>query len=433
MSWETILLILVIILFLLLIMGQWIAFALGSSGVILLLLSGGPHSLVSISSVIWNNANSYILIAVPLFILMGQLILRSGVSGYFYDGVATLLRFLPGGLLYTNIVACSIFAALSGSSVATAVAVGTVAIPEMTKKGYSNKIVLGSLAAGGTLGILIPPSVPMIVYGALVQVSVGKLFMAGIIPGIIMAFTFMIYITIRLALNKELAPPKELFEISLRERFLKMVHIIPIAILMVVVLGGIYTGFTTPTEASAVGVVGSLVLSAAYRRLSFGIIKESLLVSVQTSCMVLFIIVGAQILSTGLSSAGIPRGLSEWIVHLNLSKWEFFIAINVLYFILGCFIDGISMIYLTLPVLYPIIDAMGFDFIWFGVILVILIELGQITPPMGLNLFAIHGISGGRPFDEVVRGSAPYIFIMLLNIYTLAIYPRLVLFLPSKM
>jgi len=257
--------------------------------------------------------------------------------------------------------------------------------------------------------------------------------MAGIIPGIIMAFTFMIYITIRLALNKELAPPKELFEISLRERFLKMVHIIPIAILMVVVLGGIYTGFTTPTEASAVGVVGSLVLSAAYRRLSFGIIKESLLVSVQTSCMVLFIIVGAQILSTGLSSAGIPRGLSEWIVHLNLSKWEFFIAINVLYFILGCFIDGISMIYLTLPVLYPIIDAMGFDFIWFGVILVILIELGQITPPMGLNLFAIHGISGGRPFDEVVRGSAPYIFIMLLNIYTLAIYPRLVLFLPSKM
>ena len=433
MSWEIMLLLLIGILFLMLLMGQWIAFALGLSGMILLFVGGGLHTFTGISSVVWNNINSYILIAVPLFLFMGQLILLSGVSRYFYDGVASLLYLLPGGLLYTNIVACAIFAAVSGSSVATAASVGTVAIPEMTKQGYSSKMVMGSLAAGGTLGILIPPSIIMILYGALVQRSVAKLFIAGIVPGIIMTVVFMIYIGLRLTFNKKLAPRRKTAKLGLRRHLAKIVHILPIIALLIVVLGGIYIGMTTPTEAAAIGALGAFILAFAYRGLNMKVLRKALLSAVNTSCMVLFIIVGAQILSSGLSYVGVPRGVSQWIVDMNLSKWTFFMALVILYVILGFFVDGISMIYITLPVLYPAIVDAGFDIIWFGVVLTILIELGQITPPVGLNLFAIHGISGGSTFNEVIIGTAPYTVLMLITIALLTKYPQLALWLTTKM
>ncbi len=442
MSWESLLLILVGALFLMLVLGQWTAFTLGFVGVLILYLSRGTGAFLAISSVVWNTANSYILIAVPLFLLMGEVILRSGVSNRFYRGVATLLYWLPGGLLHTNIVASAIFSAISGSSVATAASVGTVAIPEMRARGYDNKIVFGSLAAGGTLGILIPPSIVMILYGALVEESIPRLFMAGVFPGIAMAGLFSVYIAIRVLFKPELVPAREALRISLPEMAGRVAHILPIVALMVAVLGGIYSGLTTPTEAAAIGALGAIILSAGYRTLTFPMFKEALLSSVRTTCMVLFIIVGAQILSTGLVYSGITRALSHWIVAMEFSKWGLFAAMVLLYIFLGFFVDGISMIYITLPVLFPVVEAAKFvefpgipgspDLIWFGVVLTVLIELGQITPPVGLNLFAIQAISGGRPFNEVVMGSLPFVFLMLLIILLLAFFPALALWLPAK-
>ena len=425
--------ILVATLCVMLVLGQWTAFALGFAGSLILYIARGTGGFTSISSVVWNTANNYILIAVPLFLLMGEVILRSGVSDRFYRGVATLLVWAPGGLLHANIVASAIFSAISGSSVATAASVGTVAIPELRARGYENKIVFGSLAAGGTLGILIPPSIVMILYGALVEESIPKLFMAGLFPGLAMAALFSVYIGLRVLANRDLAPRTEAQQFSLRTRLVHIAHVIPIVALMVAVLGGIYTGITTPTEAAAIGALGAIMLSVGYRTFNLKMFREALLSSVRTTCMVMFIILSAQILSTALTYAGITREMSQWIVDMQFSKWALFLAMVVLYIILGFFVDGISMIYITLPVLFPVVVAAGFDVIWFGVVLTILIELGQITPPVGLNLFTIQGISGGRPFSEVVLGSTPFVFLMLAIIALLVFFPGLALWLPSLM
>ena len=414
--------------------GQWTAFALGIVGVLIIFLSKGYVGLQGLSSVVWNNANSYILIAVPMFLLMGEVILRSGVSKYFYAGVATLLRRLPGGLLHANIVSCAIFSAVSGSSVATAASVGTVAIPEQLRAGYQPRAVFGSLAAGGTLGILIPPSIVMVLYAALVEESVGRLFIAGILPGILMSAVFMAYIAIMLIRNPAIAPARrhdQLGEGLQSKR--PLLDVLPIVFLLTGVLGGIYSGITTPTEASAVGAAGALVLAAAYKTLTWQVFKDSVMSTVKTSCMVAMIIIGAQILSTALTFSGVSRELSEWVLTLGLSKFEFFLMLVVLYVVLGCFVDGISMIYMTLPVLLPIIKVIGFDLIWLGIIITILIELGQITPPVGLNLFTIHGISGGAKFSEVVAGSFPYVFLMLIVIAMLWFWPEIALWLPTTM
>jgi C4-dicarboxylate transporter, DctM subunit len=430
MSLDLIIIILVATLTIMLVAGQWMAFALGAVGMLIMFMSKGVLGVQSLSSVVWNTANSYILIAVPMFLLMGELILRSGASAYFYRGVVVLLGRLPGGLLHANIFSCAIFAAVSGSSVATAATVGTVAIPEMMKRGYDPKPVLGSLAAGGTLGILIPPSIIMVLYGALVEESIARLFMAGVVPGLLMAGIFMIYIAIHLMINPKLAPPRQTGAGS-GPPATDLLHVFPVLGLLVVVLGGIYMGFTTPTEAAAVGAAGAMVLAAGYGGLNKTVLSESVMATVKTTCMVTLIIIGAQILSAALTYSGVSRAVSEWILALGLSKWVFFLALVVLYLVLGCFVDGISMIYMTLPVLIPVIKAFGFDLVWFGIILTILIELGQITPPVGLNLFTIHAISGGRSFSDVVIGSFPYCFLMLFVILLLCIWPEIALWLPS--
>jgi tripartite ATP-independent transporter DctM subunit len=434
MSLELIIAILLGSLAFMLLLGQWTALALGAVGVLILFLSKGLIGLEALSSVIWNNSASYILIAVPMFLLMGEVILRSGVSGYFYRGVVVLLGWLPGGLLHANILSCAVFSAVSGSSVATAATVGTVAIPEMMKRKYEPRMIFGSLAAGGTLGILIPPSIVMVLYGALVEESIAKLFMAGIFPGLILSGIFMAYIATRLLLNPQLKPqalPEERApgHSSLRDAL----HVIPVMCLLIAVLGGIYTGFATPTEAAAVGAAGAILLAALYGNLNSQIFSEAVMSTVKTTCMVVFIIVGAQILSTALTYSGASRMISEWVLGLGLTKWSFFGMLVVLYIMLGCFIDGISMIYMTLPVLLPLIKSFGFDLIWFGIVLTILIELGQITPPVGLNLFTIHAISGGYSFSEVVKGSAPYVVLMLLMILLLCIFPEIALWLPTTM
>lgn len=435
MSAELLVLALVASLALLLLSGQWTAFALGSAGMLVLYLSKGALGLEVISSVIWNNAASYILVAVPLFLLMGELILRSGVSTRFYRGVVVLLRWLPGGLLHANIFSCAIFSAVSGSSVATAATVGTVAIPELTRRNYAPPMIFGSLAAGGTLGILIPPSIVMILYGALVQESVARLFMAGLLPGLMLAGVFMTYIAVRIALDPTLAPSEsaETATDADAASLLEAAHVIPVFALLIAVLGGIYAGVATPTEAAAVGVVGALLLGALYRGLSWEIFRQSVMSAVKTTCMVVFIIINAQILATALTYSGASREISEWVLSLGLSKWAFFAVLVALYIFLGLFVDGLSMIYMTLPVLLPLVRAFGFDLIWFGVVLTILIELGQITPPVGLNLFTIHAISGGRSFSEIVRGSTPYVLLMLAAIALLAVFPEIALWLPDTM
>jgi tripartite ATP-independent transporter DctM subunit len=433
MNLDSLVIVLVASLAFLLLIGQWIALALASVGVLVLFLSKGAMGLQVLSSVAWNNSANYILIAVPMFLLMGEVILRSGVSTYFYRGVVVLLRWLPGGLLHANIMSCAIFSAVSGSSVATAASVGTVAIPELKRHNYEPKMIYGSLAAGGTLGILIPPSIVMVLYGALVEESIAKLFMAGIIPGLLMASIFMIYIAIRLLVNPRLGGRPSDRAKEPVEPWQSVIHVLPVFSLLAVVLGGIYTGFATPTEAAAVGAAGAFLLAALYGSLTMPVIKDSVMSTVKTTCMVTFIIIGAQILSTALTYSGLSRSISEWVLSLGLSKWEFFAVIVVLYIFLGFFIDGISMIYMTLPVLLPLIKTFGFDLIWFGIVLTILIELGQITPPVGLNLFTIHGISGGASFAEVALGSLPYVFLMLAMILLLAFIPDLALWLPTTM
>jgi tripartite ATP-independent transporter DctM subunit len=431
MSLEVLTLILVVSLAVMLMAGQWTAFALGICGVLVLYLSKGMLGLTALSSVVWNNANSYILIAVPMFLLMGEIILRSGVSSYFYRGVVVLLGRLPGGLLHANIASCAVFSAVSGSSVATAATVGTVAIPEMLSRGYEPRTVFGSLAAGGTLGILIPPSIVMVLYGALVEESIARLFMAGVLPGLLMATIFMIFIAILLVVKPRYAPPPG--EASGRSRVSEALHVLPVFGLLVVVLGSIYSGIATPTEASALGAVGAMLLALGYGSLTRRVLAESLMATVKTTCMVALIIICAQILSTALTYSGVSRAVSEWIMGFGLGKWQFFLAMVVLYIVLGCFVDGVSMIYMTLPVLLPVVKAFGFDLVWFGVILTVLIELGQITPPVGLNLFTIHAISGGAKFSEVAIGSAPYVALMLLVILLLCFWPEIALWLPTTM
>ena len=432
MSWEVTFLLVVGLLLVLLLSGLWIAFGLGLAGIIVLLLHGGPPALAPLGYVSWNTVESFVLTSVPLFILMGELILRAGLSENFYRSMGLWVHGVKGGLLQSNIVACAVFAAVSGSSVATAAAIGTVAIPEMSRRGYEPKILFGSLAAGGTLGILIPPSIPMIIYGAMVEQSVERLFIAGVLPGIVMSLIFMAYIWVRVAVTPSLVPPAEARP-TWGERFSSLAGVAPMFLLILLVLGSIWLGYATPTEAAAVGASAAMVLALASRRLSWRVFAGSVTSTIRTTCMVLFIIVGAQILTYALVKTGASRALTAWVVDLGLSKWILFAIVTVLYIFLGCIIDGVSMMVLTLPILYPIIIAAVFDPIWFGIALVILIELGNVTPPVGLNMFVIHGISGGRPIGEVIWGSLPFGILMLVVLALIGIFPGLVSWLPSTL
>ncbi|HEY2991691.1 MAG TPA: TRAP transporter large permease subunit [Methylomirabilota bacterium] len=432
MTWEVVLLLVTGLLVGLLMSGLWIAFGLGIAGVIVLLLWGGPAALNALGPIAWNTVESFVLTSVPLFILMGEVILRAGLSDGFYRSMGVWFSGLRGGLLQSNIVACAIFAAVSGSSVATAAAIGTVAIPEMLKRGYERRILFGSLAAGGTLGILIPPSIPMIIYAALVEQSVERLFIAGVLPGIVMSLVFMAYIWVHVALRPRLVPP-ETAPASWSERLRSVVGVGPMALLILLVLGSIWLGYATPTEAAAVGASAAIALSLLARRLTWRVFTDSVAGTVRTTCMVLFIIVGAQILSYALVRTGASRALTAWVVGLGLSRWLLFAIIILLYVFLGCIIDGVSMMVLTLPILYPIVVGAGFDPIWFGIVLVIMIELGGITPPVGLNMFVIQGLSGGRPMSEIVWGSLPFGVLMLVVLVLISIFPDLVTWLPNHM
>ncbi len=430
MEWQISGLILFFLLIGLLVAGVWIAVVLGMVGVIGLLLVD-PSSLRGVGVIVWDTLESFVLTAVPLFFFMGSLILHSGISTRFYKSLSMWLDHVPGSLAHSNIVACSLFAAISGSSVATAAAIGAIALPEMEKRGYDRALTYGSLAAGGTLGILIPPSIPFIIYGAMIGESIGRLFIAGVIPGIVLSGIFIIYIGIRTFFNPGLVPRKEI-HVTWDERLSGLVDLVPIFFLMFLILGGIYLGIVTPTEAAAIGVVGAILVAWAYKQLSWQVLKASLNDAIKANSMILFIVVGAQIMSYAMVTAGIPRAIVAVITGLQVEPVTIFLLICVMYLILGCLMDALSLMLLTLPVVYPVMMALGYDAIWFGVVLVILLEVGLITPPVGMNLFVIQGMAR-QPLSIVARGSMPYVILMLILLALLTLYPQLALWLPARM
>jgi C4-dicarboxylate transporter DctM subunit len=428
-----VLIILVILLFVFLASGLEIAFSLGLVGVIgLFFWQNGLNALVAMGEISWDVTTSFTLMAVPLFIFMSAVLIESGVSTGLYGAVAKWLYRLPGGLAVASQIACSIFAAVSGSSTATAAAIGMISIPEMEKRRYEQKIVVGSICAGGTLGILIPPSIALIIYGTIMETSIGQLFVAGVIPGIILALMFSIYIIVRVMLKPSTAPRSEL-KVTWKERFTVLKEVIPILSLIILVLGGIYGGIFTPTEAAGVGAFGSVTIAAIYRRLNFNVMKRSLLVAVHTTSMIFLIIIGALILSRIVAFLNIPQAFTRALFTLGISRWTIFLFVCLLYLIMGCLLDAISMMMITLPVIGPMMVSIGFDPVWFGIVMVVLIEMGLITPPVGLNIFVVHGLIEKGRFEIVAFGSVPFVLLMAIGIMLLVFFPKLALWLPSLM
>ena len=394
-------------------------------------LAFGRPFVDSVASVVWGVQNENLLTSIPLFILLGELLLRSGIADRMYVTLAAWLGRIPGGLLHTNIGCCALFAATSGSSVATAATIGTVALPALQARNYPVRDSLGSIAAGGTLGILIPPSVNMIVYGSLTNNSIGKLFIAGIIPGILLSATFMLWIyvssIVKGSARVEVLPP-------MAERLRLLTNLIPPLFVFGIVMGSLYFGIATTTESAALGVVVALFFAWQAGRLSFDLLRNCFLQTARISGMILLIIVAAFILNLTISLTGTAEALTKWVATLGLSATALILALIVFYLVLGMFMDVLSMQVATIPITYPIVTALGVDPIWFGIFIVLMCELGLITPPVGMNLFVVHGIrpdKGG--IEDVIWGALPYAFIMILFTLLLMVFPQLALWLPARM
>ena len=411
-----------------LVSGLWIAVALGVTGV-LFLYTSDLSALMVIGNITWKLVTDFTITAIPLFLFMGEVIINSGLSKNFYKAIAKYVKKIPGGMLISNIVACAIFAAISGSSPATEAAIGSIAIPEMKLLGYKKKYIYGSLASGGTLGILIPPSIALIIYGALASQSVVQLFTAAIVPGIMLALIYVIYLIIVALVKKEdfIDVNFDIYEELTHLQALK--GILPIMFLIAVVLGSIYGGLATPTEAAGLGASLAIVISFIFGDLNVKKLWIALERAGKTTAMILFIMLGAQILSYVMSSTGTTHDLVKWMIGLNMNKGVLLVVVYSMYIFLGCIMDGISILFLTMPILFPVLMGYGFDPIWFGIVLVVLIEIGLITPPMGINLFVIKGIDKEADLMEIIRGVIPYLFLMLLMLLILTVFPSLATFL----
>ena len=420
--------------------GLWIGFSLflvGISGMLLYKINLPPAISIwdkiggLLANSIWNSLNSWSLTALPLFILMGEILFRTAISTKLLNGLVPWLSKIPGRLLHINVVACSLFAAVSGSSAATTATVGKITLEELSKRGYDRSLAIGSLAGAGTLGFLIPPSLIMIIYGVLSDTSIGKLFIGGIIPGLLLASCYSLYIIVRAKMNPTIVPAAD-ETFSLAQKLSALKELFPVMLLVLVVLGGIYLGITTPTEAAAIGVLGAVILALAYRNLSWRNFREALLQAVQTSCMICLIIAGAAFLAQVVGFVGIARGISSYIAGLDMSPYILLIVLGLMYLVLGMILDGISIVVMTLPIVLPIVLAAGFDPLWFGIYLVIMVELSQITPPVGFSLFVIQGIAY-EPVSFIIKSTLPFLVIMILMVVLLAIFPDLVLYLPNQM
>jgi C4-dicarboxylate transporter DctM subunit len=380
---------------------------------------------------IWGASSSWTLTALPLFILMGEVLFRTRLSEDMFKGLAPLLGRIPGRLLHTNVLGCTIFAAVSGSSAATCATIGKMTLPELQRRGYPEGIVIGSLAGAGTLGLLIPPSIIMIVYGVTAEVSIAKLFIAGVLPGLLLAALFSAYIVLwSIVFHRQI--PKEVDTLTFFQKLKEMWRLGPVMLLIVAVLGSIYFGIATATEAAAVGVVGALVLSATQGSLTWASVKASFMGATRLYCMIAFILAGAAFLTLSMGYIGLPRHLAEWIASLGLSKFELIMILMCFYIVLGCFLDGISMIVLTMGVILPTINAAGIDLIWFGIFLVLVVEMAQITPPVGFNLFVLQGLTK-KSLGYISRVTMPMFFLMLLAVIVIYQFPAIVSWLPSQM
>ena len=409
----------------------WVGISLFMVGLVGFTAFTGSPTLAILANITWNSTSGSTMLALPLFVLMGEILFRSKISENLFNGLSPWMDHLPGRLVHVNIVACTLFAAVSGSSAATTATVGKITLPELLKRKYDRGLVLGSLAGAGTLGFLIPPSMMMLVYGILADVSIGKLFIAGVIPGLILAAGFSGFVFIRCLMNPELAPQSDL-TYTWGDRWRTIPQLLPVISLIVMVLGSIYLGWATPTEAAAVGVLGSVFFAWISQSLDWKVFREALMGSVKTSCMIMWIICGASFLSVGVGYLGIPSALTAYIGTLGLSKYMLIVILSIMYIILGCLIDGFSMIVMSLPIALPLIKAAGFDPIWFGIYLVVMIEVAQITPPVGFNLFVINGLAGDSLFT-IAKYALPSFVIMMLFVALISVYPDIVLMVPRLM
>ena len=411
--------------------GMSVPFAIMTPALVYLYLQGDFAALNGLGLVSWGSMNSDTLSSIPLFILMAEFIQQSGLGFRVYGGLARLVSRIPGGLLQTNIVGCAMFAAVSGSSIATAASIGNVALPQLTSRGYDRKLSAGSLAAGGTLGILIPPSIAMIIYGTFTETSVAKLFMAGVVPGIVLTLMFMAYIAVHAMLKPSIAPRQGTSDGPLRVMRV-LADILPFMLLILGIMGAIYTGIATPTEAAAFGCLFGLLICRLFGDLPWAVFIDCLRRSVLVVGNIMFITYAAFIFSYAMSFGGVGEQITEFIIGMNLNRVEFFLALIVLYTVLGALVESLGMIVITVPLLYPVLATYGIDPIWFGVIVVVFIELGQITPPIGINLFVIQSVWRGN-ISEVVAGTIPFHLIMFVLLGMLLVWPDLALWLPRAM
>jgi len=411
--------------------GVWIGLTLtGVAWIGMQLFSARPAG-DAMAVTIWGSSSSWTLTALPLFIWMGEILFRTRLSESMFRGLAPWVGWLPGRLLHTNVVGCAIFAAVSGSSAATCATIGKMSLPELGQRGYPEGITIGSLAGAGTLGLLIPPSIIMIVYGVTADVSIAQLFIAGVLPGLVLAALFSGYLAVWALLHPGQVPvPGQ--RMTLAERLHESRHLIPVVGLIGAVLGSIYTGFATATEAAAVGVVGALALSLMQGSLNWQTFKISLMGATRLYCMIALILAGAAFLTLAMGYIGLPRHLAEYIGALGLTPFMLIVALAVFYIVLGCFLDGISMVVLTMGVILPTVQAAGIDLVWFGIFLVVVVEMAQITPPVGFNLFVLQGMTG-KDIAYIARVTMPFFFLMCLMVLLLWVFPQLATWLPGHM
>ncbi|MFN7570651.1 MAG: TRAP transporter large permease [Betaproteobacteria bacterium] len=406
-----------------------VAAALGVLGLALDQLYGFLPLSRAAGEIAWSSSNEFLLVSLPLFIMLGEILLRSGIAEKMYGALVQWLSWLPGGLMHSNIVTCALFAATSGSSVATAATVGTVALPQARRYGYNERLFLGTLAAGGTLGILIPPSINMIVYAVLTNTSVPRLYLAGIVPGVLLSLLFMTVVLVACLVRPQWGGQR--LTGSLRSALSGLVHLLPPLVIFAVVVGSIYAGIATPTEAASLGVVAGLVLAAWAGRLSLAMLREVLQGTMRTTAMVMLIIVAAYFLNFVMSGIGLTTRLTDFLTGLGLSKWEMLVAVILFYLVLGCFMETLSMMITTIPIVAPVMFQLGFDPVWFGIMVIVLIETALITPPVGLNLFVVQNLRRGGPLNDVIVGAVPFVIAMLLLLLALALVPGLALWLPE--
>jgi len=422
---------LLLILFALLGSGVWIGLSLLGVAMVALVFFTTRPAGDAMATTIWGAASSWTLTALPLFIWMGEILFRTKLSEDMFRGLAPWVTRLPGRLLHTNVVGCAIFAAISGSSAATCATIGKITLPELKSRGYPDGISIGTLAGSGTLGLLIPPSIIMIVYGVAAEVSIAKLFIAGVIPGIMLACLFSGYVVVWALFNKDKVPA-ETVQFTFLERIYASRNLIPAVILIAIVLGSIYTGVATATESAALGVVGALGLSAAQGSLNRENFVTALMGATRLSCMIALILAGAQFLTLAMGFTGLPRHLAEWIDGMNLSPYMLIFALALFYILLGCFLDGISMVVLTMAVLLPTVQKAGIDPLWFGIFVVLVVEMAQITPPVGFNLFVLQGMTG-RQITWIAWHTMPLFLLMCVAVALVTVFPDIATFLPDRM